>query len=146
MPWVFVLGYFAGVGLQYAIPRGPYFSARTMDVFSVSGIALFGVGALIAGWGLALFHKERTTTTPGDESRTLVTRGPYRFTRNPMYVGLTLAYLGEMAIQTQIAPIVPLFLVVAYVNWIVIPVEEARLRLHFGENYTQYCDRVGRWL
>ena len=145
VPWVFVIGYFAGVGLQHAIPTGPYFSVRTIHVFSISGMVLFGLGALIAGWGLVLFHKERTTTTPGNESRALVTRGPYRFTRNPMYVGLTIAYLGEMGILAQIAPILPLFLVVAYVHWIVIPVEEAKLREIFGENYARFCERVGRW-
>lgn len=63
-----------------------------------------------------------------------------------MYVGLTLAYLGEMGIQQQIAPILPLLLVIAYVNWTVIPVEEARLRATFGEEYAHYCGRVPRWI
>jgi protein-S-isoprenylcysteine O-methyltransferase Ste14 len=146
VPWVFVVGYLAGVGLQHIILPRPHLSARTTHVFSVSGAVLFGVGALIAGWGLVLFHKARTTTTPGKASKTLVTRGPYRFTRNPMYVGLTIAYLGEMGILAEIAPIIPLILVVAYVNWIVIPVEEAQLRGLFGEDYARYCERVGRWV
>src|SRR5881394_987613 len=77
VPWVFVLGYLAGVGLQHAIPPRPYFSIRTTHLFSVSGAILFGVGAVIAGWGLVLFHKARTTTTPGEASKTLVMRGPY---------------------------------------------------------------------
>jgi protein-S-isoprenylcysteine O-methyltransferase Ste14 len=145
VPWVFVVGYLAGVGLQHAIPPRPYLSERTTHIFSVSGMALFGVGAVIAGWGLVLFHKARTTTTPGEASNALVTRGPYRFTRNPMYVGLTIAYLGEMGILAQIAPIIPLLLVVAYVNWIVIPVEETQLRGLFGEDYARYCESVGRW-
>jgi protein-S-isoprenylcysteine O-methyltransferase Ste14 len=63
-----------------------------------------------------------------------------------MYVGLTIAYLGEMGILAQIAPIIPLLLVVAYVNWIVIPVEETQLRGLFGEDYARYCESVGRWL
>jgi protein-S-isoprenylcysteine O-methyltransferase Ste14 len=109
-------------------------------------MVLFGVGAVIAGWGLMLFHLARTTTTPGEASKTLVTRGPYRFTRNPMYVGLTIAYLGEMGILVEIAPLIPLLFVVAYVNWIVIPLEETKLRGVFGEVYAQYCERVGRWI
>jgi protein-S-isoprenylcysteine O-methyltransferase Ste14 len=146
VPWVFVLGYLVGVGLQHTILPRPYLSVRTTHVVSVSGMALFGVGAVFAGWGLVLFHMARTTTTPGDASKTLVTRGPYRFTRNPMYVGLTIAYLGEMGILVDIAPLIPLLFVVAYVNWIVIPVEETKLRAVFGEDYAQDCERVGRWI
>ena len=145
VPWVFVLGYLAGVGLQLAIFPRFHLSARTTHFISGFGALLFAVGAIIAGWGLVLFHKARTTTTPGKASKELVTRGPYRFTRNPMYVGLTMAYLGEMGILVEIAPIIPLFLVIAYVNWIVIPVEEGQLRELFGEDYARYCERVGRW-
>jgi protein-S-isoprenylcysteine O-methyltransferase Ste14 len=83
---------------------------------------------------------------PGQASSQLVTWGPYRFTRNPMYVGLTLAYLGEAGILRQIWPVILLPLVVAYVNWIVIPVEESKLREVFGEEYERYQKKVRRWL
>ena len=146
VPWVFVLGYLLGVGLQFAIFPGTHYSAGTRNLVSTGGAVFFAVGAVIAGWGLILFHRERTTTTPGKASDALVTRGPYRFTRNPMYVGLILAYVGEMGILVQIAPLIPLLLVIAYVNWIVIPVEENQLRGLFGEDYVQFCNRVPRWL
>ena len=146
VPWVFVLGYLAGVGLQFGFFGRAHPSARTTQIIPELGTAVFSLGAIIAGWGLILFYGARTTTTPGKNSKVLVTRGPYRLTRNPMYVGLTLAYLGEMGIQQQIAPILPLLLVIAYVNWTVIPVEEARLRATFGEEYAHYCGRVPRWI
>jgi protein-S-isoprenylcysteine O-methyltransferase Ste14 len=146
VPWVFVLGYLLGIGLQFTILPRPHYSAMTSHVISAFGAVLFAFGAFIAGWGLLLFHKARTTTTPGKASNTFVTRGPYRFTRNPMYVGLILAYVGEMGILVQIAPIVPLLLVIAYVNGIVIPVEETQLLGLFGEDYAQYCNRVRRWV
>ena len=63
-----------------------------------------------------------------------------------MYVGLTLAYLGEAALLRQLMPVALLVLVLAYVNWTVIPLEETRLREKFGEEYTNYCGRVRRWL
>lgn len=146
VPWVFVLGYLLGVGLQFTVLPRLHLSAAASHNTSMVGAALFAVGAIIAGWGLILFHRARTTTTPGETSNAFVTRGPYRFTRNPMYVGLTLAYLGEMGLLAQPAPIFSLILVIAYVNWIVIPVEESRLRETFGETYVEYKNRVRRWL
>ncbi len=110
------------------------------------GVMLFAVGAAIAGWGLAIFYDARTTTVPGEASAKLVTWGPYRVTRNPMYVGLTLAYLGEAALLKQIWPIVFLPLVVAYVSWTVIPVEEARLKEVFTDEYERYRAKVRRWI
>jgi hypothetical protein len=101
VPWVFVAGYLAGVGMQHAIPIRPYFSVRTPPVLSVSRTVLFGVGAVIAGWGLVLFHKARTTTVPGKASKTLVTRGPiplYKFvSENPNVVSV-----GERGMLTSV--------------------------------------------
>src|SRR5262249_31405035 len=85
-------------------------------------------------------------TVPGRASSVLVTWGPYRFTRNPMYVGLTLAYLGEVGILQQTWPVVLLPLTVAYVNWIVIPVEEAKLKEVFGDEYERDQARERRWV
>jgi protein-S-isoprenylcysteine O-methyltransferase Ste14 len=145
VPWVFVLGYLAGVGLQLTVFPRVHLSARTTHVIFICGAVLFVIGAIIAGWGLVLFHKACTTTTPGKTSKALVTQGPYRMTRNPMYIGLTIAYLGEMGLLVEIAPIIPLLLVIAYLNWIVIPVEESQLRDIFSEDYAHYSERVGRW-
>ena len=107
---------------------------------------MFVVGAIIAGWGLMTFRRARTTTVPGEKSAQLVTWGPYRFTRNPMYVGLTVAYLGEALILRQIWPLLFLPLVLAYVNWVVIPLEETRLLEVFGADYDRYRARVRRWI
>ena len=76
----------------------------------------------------------------------MVMWGPYRFTRNPMYVGLTIAYLGEALLLHQLWPVVFFPLVIAYVNWIVIPLEESKLKEAFGDQYDQYRARVGRWV
>ena len=112
---------------------------------AVGGIVL-GIGAAIAGWGLVTFWKAKTTTVPGEISSQMVTWGPYRFTRNPMYVGLTIAYLGEALLLRQIWPVILMPLVLAYVHWIVIPLEESKLQEAFGELYAQYRARVRRWM
>src|SRR5262245_9302864 len=125
VPWVFVLGYLAGVGVERALR--PWSTVETLPGLVLAGSLLFVAGALIAGWGLATFRRARTTTVPGETSAQLVTWGPYRATRNPMYVGLTLAYLGEAGILRQFWPVVLLPLVIAYVNGVVIPLEETKL-------------------
>jgi len=144
VPWVFVLTYLIGAGLEHCAPIGLW--DMTAPRVRVVGYVLFALGAAIAGWSLLIFHRLHTTTVPGKTSTSLVTRGPYRFSRNPMYVGLILAYLGEAGILNQVWPILLLPLVIAYLNWIVIPVEEARLTEVFGADYEQYRAKVRRWM
>lgn len=66
--------------------------------------------------------------------------------RNPMYVGLTLAYLGEAGMLTQIWPVLFLPLVLIYLNRVVIPLEEQKLTEVFGSAYDDYRRRVHRWI
>jgi protein-S-isoprenylcysteine O-methyltransferase Ste14 len=144
VPWVFVLTYLAGVGMERVLPL--HVPIEVLPGGSVAGGVVFVIGAAIAGWGLLTFRKARTTTVPGKASSQLVTWGPYRFSRNPMYVGLTIAYIGEAGILQQVWPMVLLPLCVAYVNWVVIPLEEGKLREVFGEEYERYRARVRRWI
>ena len=144
VPWVFVLMYLVGVAIEYA--TRPHSFARSVPWLSITGALVFVVGAAIAGWGWLTFRKARTTTVPGEVSSQFVTWGPYRFTRNPMYVGLALAYVGEAFILRQIWPLLLLPLVVAYVNWVVIPVEENKLSEAFGSDYRGYQAKTRRWL
>ena len=145
VPWVFVLAYLVGLIPQRLFPH-PFLAPTAARISVNVGIAIFLAGAVIAGWGLFLFYRADTTTTPGESSRTFVTRGPYRFTRNPMYIGLTLAYLGEAAFLKQIWPLLLLPFVLFYLNWTVIPLEESRLSASFGAAYDQYRSSVRRWL
>ena len=143
VPWVFVLTYLLGVVLEH-VHHGTI-SPTAALVSKTAGAVLFAVGAVIAGWGLVLFGKAKTTTVPGKLSGKLVTWGPYRFTRNPMYVGLILAYLGEAGLLKQVWPVVLLPFTVAYINWTVIPVEEAKLEEAFPNEYKEYRSQVRRW-
>ena len=143
VPWVFVLSYLLGMALEHVLH--PTLSPTEASICTIAGAVLFAVGAVIAGWGLVLFRKAKTTTVPGKLSGKLVTWGPYRFTRNPMYVGLVLAYLGEAGLMKQICPVVFLPLMVAYLNWTVIPLEEAKLDDAFHYEFGQYRLRVRRW-
>ena len=140
VPWVFVLAYVLGAALERVWP------VHVVGRTEVAGGVLFLAGAVIAGMSLSIFHRARTTTVPGNRSAALVTWGPYRWSRNPMYVGLTLAYLGEAGLLRHVWPVILLPLTLAYLNWVVIPVEEARLTEGFPEEYAAYRLRVRRWI
>ena len=145
VPWVFILTYLCGVGLEFVFPDTVH-SPETYTASSILGGILLAMGVLIAAWGWLIFYKARTTTVPGRASSKLVTWGPDRFSRNPMYVGLSLAYLGEAGLLHQLWPVFLLPLTISYINWIVIPVEEAWLKEVFALEYEAYCAKVRRWV
>ncbi len=144
MPWVFVLTYLVGLFLQVIFPTN-ILSQEALFFVKIAGIVLFAIGAFFASWSLIIFRKSGTTTTPGERSKKLVTKGPYRLTRNPMYVSLILAYLGEAGFLAQPWAVLVLPFILAYVNWIVIPLEEDILKKDFQKEYENYCTHVGRW-
>ena len=145
VPWVFILTYLCGVALEL-ICRSNVHSPKTHLASSILGSIMFAMGAASAAWSWLIFRKARTTTIPGRASSRLVTWGPYKFSRNPMYVGLIFAYLGEAGILHQIWPVLLLPFTISYINWIVIPVEEARLKDVFELEYQAYCAKVRRWM
>ncbi len=111
------------------------------------GIALFVVAWIPPVWAIVLFRREGTEVSPTSlANRKLVTTGPYRLTRNPMYLGLVIVSVGIAiwvgAWPMFIAPIA----VFATANWIHIPFEEAKMRRQFGATYDSYVGRVRRWL
>jgi protein-S-isoprenylcysteine O-methyltransferase Ste14 len=111
------------------------------------GTAIFFAGWILPVWAFRTFRLARTELDPLSETNAaLVTNGPYRFTRNPMYLGLTAAALG-MAIWVGAWPMliapVAVFLIAAFVH---VPFEEAKMRRQYREAYDAYCGRVRRWL
>jgi protein-S-isoprenylcysteine O-methyltransferase Ste14 len=111
------------------------------------GMAIFFAGWVVPVWAFVLFRREGTEVDPTSEAnRALVVRGPYRFTRNPMYLGLIVVALG-MAILVGCWPmlVVP-FAVFATANYVHIPFEEAKMARQFGGAYDAYRGRVRRWL
>ncbi len=102
-----------------------------------------GLGVMLIG--LVTFVRARTSVMPNQAARQLVTWGPYRFSRNPMYVGLTVAYVGLATLVNQAWPLVLLPAVLWGVT-AVIAREERYLRNAFGEAYGAYCRRTRRWI
>ena len=143
-PLAFVLAFLAGVALDHARPLAlPPPLAGIAAAIGAAGIAA-GAGLIVGA--IALFIRRRTTIIPFAAPARLVVTGPYRVTRNPMYLGLTSLFLGlALALPSFWSLLfvpVPLLLL----QGVVIPFEEARMRATFGPDYETYCRRVGRWL
>ena len=145
VPWVFIGTFLAGVGLAYLAPVTVH-SVVIVQISHITGLVLLGGGVLLALTCLGMFRAAHTTTVPFETVSKLITWGPYRLTRNPMYVSLTLMYIGEAGLLAQLWPLLLLPLPLLYVHTIVIPFEEARLREVFREAYEQYCAIVHRWV
>jgi protein-S-isoprenylcysteine O-methyltransferase Ste14 len=144
VPWVFIVGYLVSLIPQHFVPI--QVKGETLpSTIHFMGIILFVVGLAIMVWSLVIFQSRRTTTSTLETASLFVTWGPYRFSRNPMYVSLTMVYLGEAGIQNQIWPILFLIVILAYLNSIVIPYEESSMARTFGDSYEQYRGKVRRW-
>ncbi len=112
----------------------------------IAGMIIGAIGAAMALWCVFTFvFIGKGTPAPFDPPRQLVIRGPYRFVRNPMYIGAGLALLGA-ALFYQSWPLLiyaGVFLVATHL--FVLVYEEPTLRRTFGEEYEAYCRRVKRW-
>lgn len=98
------------------------------------------------GWSLWLFGRHRTGLLPGQETQALIEEGPFRLSRNPLYVGLLALYLG-LALLAPTAWALALFpAAVVLLQWGAIHPEERFLREQFGARYDDYARRVRRWL
>lgn len=97
-------------------------------------------------WSAHLFAKRKTTIKPYEEASALVVEGPYRFSRNPMYVGLlTLLFGCALALGSLSAFIGPVFFFTT-VDRYVIPKEEVSLKELFPAEYETYVEQAPRWL
>jgi protein-S-isoprenylcysteine O-methyltransferase Ste14 len=144
-PLLFVFSFLAALLLQKYVPL-PAFSGAPPLPLRVLGVALIAVAVLLLAGCLLLFLRARTTAIPYGRASSLVRRGPYRISRNPMYVALTSAYLGVAALEGALWPIILLPLPLLILQRVVIPFEEATLQSVFGAEYEAFCAQVRRWL
>ena len=115
-------------------------------IIQAVGLSVGTAGALIALWCILSFSLAgRGTPAPFDPPQRLVVRGPYRFMRNPMYIGAALALAGASLFYGSIFLLAyaSIFLLVCHL--FVIGYEEPTLRRTFGSDYETYCSKVNRW-
>jgi len=110
-------------------------------------IAIAATGIALAIWGERMFAAAGTEILPASPSnKKLVTSGPFRFTRNPMYLGLILVTLG-IAFYAGTLPFFAVPVLVFFLcNKLFIPFEEAKMQRQFTDRYTDYLRRVRRWI
>lgn len=115
-------------------------------VSQVTAFLCTGASAILAAWSFVWFWRARTSPLPIKPSNALVTAGPYRFTRNPMYVSLAFLYAGLGFWFDVFWALVLLPVVIVIVRYYIIAGEEHYLERKFGEEYLIYKARVRRWL
>ena len=127
---------------------------QPIDVgFELSAPIRYGVGGLVvtcaltlAGWAIAHFRRSGQDEKPWTPTTAMVGAGPYRFTRNPMYLGMVLLCIGAAVLLSNwwILALTPLCALALW--WFAIRPEEAYLEGKFGDGYRAYRRRVRRWL
>jgi protein-S-isoprenylcysteine O-methyltransferase Ste14 len=98
------------------------------------------------GWSLWLFGRHGTGLLPGQATQAMIEEGPYRLSRNPLYVGLLALYLGLALLASTFWGLVLFPTAVLLVRWGAIRPEERFLHERFGTPYEDYTRRVRRWL
>ena len=114
--------------------------------FNLLGILFFAAGLLILFWSFGLFKKKDTPILPGQKPSALVIEGPYKFTRNPMYLGVTLALLGIAIYLGDILAFLAPSVFFVFVSIKFIPREEKLMEKLFGKKYMNYKKQVRRWI
>ena len=141
-PLIYLAGLGIGFGLDALLPSASF---PGWLAWSLGSILLFGGLALAASFVRA-FRRAGTHVNPGRSATTLVTTGPYRRSRNPGYLGMTLGYAGIAILSGALWALVPLVPTFFLIDRGVIRREERHLERRFGEQYIRYRARTRRWI
>jgi protein-S-isoprenylcysteine O-methyltransferase Ste14 len=141
-PVIFFVAWGAGLLLDRFAPLCPYAS----ESWKVVGGILSFAGVAIGFWGVRTLRRAGTTVRPDRPVRVLVTHGPFRYSRNPLYGALTMVYVGVTLSAGALWPLATLVPVLAVVRWRIVRREEQYLEERFGDQYRAYQARVHRWI
>lgn len=112
----------------------------------IIGIGIGVLGIALFAWGAWTFHRHRTTILPNQRADALVTDGPFRFRRNPIYIADVMILLGVAELTKNIWFVAAAVLFVPLVTWLAILPEERHLEARFGDAYREYKARTRRWI
>jgi protein-S-isoprenylcysteine O-methyltransferase Ste14 len=143
-PLVYLAGLAAGYLVWWFLPL-PIVPGGG-SALPIAGIAVILVGIALAAAALHQFWRAGTPPEPHKPTKALAFDGPYRFTRNPMYLGMALVQGGLALAGNALWPLLALVPVIAFIRTQVIDREERYLEAKFGGEYHAFRERVRRWL
>jgi protein-S-isoprenylcysteine O-methyltransferase Ste14 len=141
-PLIYIAFFLVAVGLQRYVPVPPL----PIEIGRALSVGLVLLFLWLSAWSVKRFWSSGTSIVPVRPTAALVTEGPYRFTRNPMYLGLLLLYVGVACGLGLVWPLALAPVLVWVIGSAVIRREERYLTRKFGDTYRQYQTRVRRWL
>ena len=145
-PLLFAMPLLTGFIVQHFVPIRIVHGLYPERIIRLVGWAEIAIALALNGWAIATFNRLRTSVIPRRRARTLVYEGPYKLTRNPMYLGFTVLYLGITFIANAFWPLLFLPEAIALTYLFAIRREEAYLTREFGDSYREYCSKVRRWI
>lgn len=110
------------------------------------GYVIIALGVLIPVWAARIFRKRETNIIPYRDPDKIVTEGPFKVSRNPMYLGMLLVLVGVALKLGTLESFAFVLLFFAVANWWYIPFEEERMSEIFGDQFDTYKKNVRRWL
>lgn len=124
----------------------PIWIFPTLHAHVILGGLLFALSATVARWAFLIMRRLGTTANPRKSSEALAISGPFRYSRNPIYVAMTGLYVGLDFMVNSAWPLILLGPLLLLMDWGVIRREEHYLSGKFGDAYTGYKSKVRRWL
>ena len=145
-PAVPLLTILIGAGLSWLWPIHLGFELPTPARYWIGGAIVVGAVLCLGFWAVMLFHRTGQDANPWKPTPEIVARGPYRITRNPMYLGMVLVCVGVAVILNDVWILVLTPICAWLLQRFAIRPEEAYLERKFGDSYLAYMRRVRRWL
>ena len=110
------------------------------------GIIILVMGLSLTFYSFYLFKKNKTPILPGEKPKFIVMEGPYKFTRNPMYLGVSTALLGAAVYFGNLLSVLSPIIFFLAMNYYYVPFEEKLMENLFGKKYMNYRKKVRRWV
>ena len=130
------------VALHYVLPVARWLAWP----WRALGALPIAMALLVGFWGAVQFRRHDTTIIPFEQSTALIAKGPYRYSRNPLYISMTLILVGLWILLGSLSPVVVVPLFVWWISSRFIANEERHLEAQFGRTYLEYKTKVKRWL
>lgn len=131
--------------LELIWPLGPGLAGGTARPILI-GLVIALLGATLVARAHTQFTAVGNAVSPRQPTAVLVTNGVFAWSRNPVYIGLTVVYFGLVVALTTVWGLILLPLVLSTFQRAIIPAEEGYLRRRFGADYDAYAGKVPRWL